>query len=197
MAKPRSRDSGKYRIYVSDRSGFEFGFNGIGGIYPLNREAGKPVQDVNTKVSPEEFDTPPPSKRPLGGEGEISNGNVRANSNFDTPSNVFINQSSVVVSVLSSTSVAWNQYPWTNIAGGLSSVTMAVSPQVVAGNQSQQVTLMCVSNQITFINGSGLGLRTNRFVMTSGSILNLMYQSGTLTWLETSRSSLYQDLGSF
>ena len=196
MAKPRSRDSGRFRIYVSDRSGFEYGFQPITSRpNAYSRETGKPVQDVNVRVSPNEFDTPPPSKIPLGGQGDINAGDARANSDFATPSNAFIVNSANFVVVNSSSSVAWNQYPWTQIAGNVSALTMAVSPQVVAGMQAQQITLMCVSNQITFINGSGLGLNTATFIMTSGSILNLMYQSGTLTWQETSRSSLYGDLG--
>lgn len=195
MAKPRSRDSGRFRIYVSGRSGFEFGFQPITSRpNAYGRETGKPIQDINVKVSPNEFDTPPPSNLPLGGVGDISGGNVRANSDF-TDANAFIVDSTNVVIVTSSSSISWNQKPWTSIAGSLPSQTMAINPQVVAGAQSQQITLLCVSNQITVLNGSGLGLNTTRFIMTSGSILNLMYQSGTLTWQETSRSSLYGDLG--
>ena len=98
MAKPRSRDSGRFRIYVSDRSGFEFGFiPTVEGKVPYTRESGKPVQDLNVKVAPTEFDSPPPSKLPLGGQGDINAGNVRANSDFATPNNVFIVNSTNVV----------------------------------------------------------------------------------------------------
>ncbi len=197
MAQPRSRDSGRFRIYVSDRSGFEFGFQPITSRpNAYGRESGKPVQDLNVKVAPLEFDQPPPSKKSLGGEGDVSSGNVRPNSDF-TDTNALILNQSVVVQVSSSSSINWNQYPWTNIAGVLASQTMAVNPQIVAGAQSQQITLLCVSNQIIVINGSGLGLRTSQYNMTSGSILCLMYQTSNLTWQETSRSSLYGDLGSF
>ena len=198
MAKSKNRDSGRFRIYVSERSGFEFGFQPITSKPNAYwRESGKPVQDINVKVSPDEFDTPPPSKKPLGGEGDISNGDVRAGSNFSTPSNVFIMDSSQFVLVSSSNSIAWNRDPWTQIAGNRAALTMAVNPQLVAGAQSQQVTLMCVSNQITLLNGSGLTLRTSRFTMTSGSIISFMYQSDNSIWQETSRSSLYSDLGAF
>ncbi len=196
MAKPRSRDSGRFRIYVSDRSGFEFGFQPITSRpNAYGRESGKPVQDLNIKVSPEEFDTPPPSKQPLGGEGDISNGNIRPNSDPSTASNAFIVTSANLVSVSSSSSIAWNQDPWTNIYGSLLTQTMAVNPQVVAGAQNQQITLLCVSNQITLLNGSGLGLRTTQLTMTSGSVLCLMYQTSNTIWQETSRSQLYGDLG--
>ena len=201
MAKPRSRDSGRFRIYVSDRSGFEFGFiPKIEGPNPYTRESGKPVQDLNSKVSPSEFDSPPPSKLPLGGQGDISSGNVAPNSNFDNPSNAFVipsNSTKIIIPVSSSNSIAWNQEPWNYLAGTVSKQTMAVNPQIIAGQQSQQICLFCISNQITLINGSGLSLRNSQFVMNSGSIINLMYQTGTLTWQETSRSSLYSDLGAF
>lgn len=195
MAKPRSRDSGRFRIYVSDRSGFEFGFQPITS-YPnaYTRESGKPVQDINIKVSPDEFDTPPPSRQPLGGEGDISNGNVRQNSDFANPSNAFIATSANITLVSSSNAISWNQDPWTNIAGTVSIQTMAVNPQVIAGAQNQQITILCLSNQITLINGSGLTLRKN-YIMTSGSLLCLMYQTSNSTWFETSRSTLYGDLG--
>ncbi len=196
MAKPSSRDSGRFRIYVSDRSRFEFGFKPtVEGAIPYTRESGKPVQDKSVKVAPTEFDTPPPSKKPLGGEGDISSGDVRPNSDFSVASNAFIVTSTNVVSVVSSNSISWNQLPWTSIAGNVLALTMAVNPQVVAGRQSQQITFMCVSNQITLITGSWLTLNNARYVMTSGSLLCLMYQTSNSTWFETSRSSLYGDLG--
>lgn len=197
MAKPRSRDSGRFRIYVSDRSGFEFGFQPItSGPNAYDRESGKPVQDKNLKVSPTEFDSPPPSNIPLGGEGDIS-GSPAANSNFDTPSNAFIEPAKIIVSVNSSNSISWNQNPWVYISGALQNQTMAVNPQVVAGQESQQITLFCVGSNVTLINGSGLTLRNSRFAMSSGAILTLMYHTNNSTWFETSRSVLYGDLGLF
>ena len=196
MAKARSRDSGRFRIYTSDRSGFEFGFQPITSRpNAYTRESGKPVQDGNVRVSPTEFDTPPPSKLPLGGEGDNSNSNVRSNSDFATDSNVYLVNSTTVVVVDSSASVAWNQDPWTSIAGNTTNAIMFVNPQIVRGQQSQQLTLMCVSNQVTFLNGSGLGLNSSRFTMSSGHILNLMYQTDNTVWQETSRSYLYGDIG--
>lgn len=199
MARRRERDSGIFRIYVSDRSGFEFGFIPITSRpNAYTRESGRPVQDVNITVAPTEFDTPPLSKEPLGGEGDVSNAAVAPNSNFDTPSNAYVipaNSTKIIVSVSSQNSIAWNQEPWVYVAGSLATQTMAVNPQVVAGAQSQQITLLCISNQITLITGSGLTLHADRFVMTSGSIINFMYQTSNLTWQETSRSFQYQDLG--
>ena len=198
MAKPRSRDSGRFRIYVSDRSGFEFGFQPITSKpNAYTRESGKPVQDLNVKVAPNEFDTPPPSKKSLGGEGDISNGNVRANADFAIPSNAFIVDSTNVVVVAATDSIAWNQYPWTSIAGSAASQTLSSNPQVARGQQDQQITLMCVSNQITIITGNGLTLRTPTFQMNSGDIIGLMYQSSNTTWFETSRSTLYSDRGAY
>jgi len=199
VAKPRSRDSGRFRIYVSDRSGFEFGFLPITSRpNAYTRETGKPVQDLNVKVAPNEFDTPPPSKQPLGGEGDVSNGNVAPNSNFDTPANAYVipsNSTKIIVSVNSSTSIAWNQEPWNYIVGNLVAQTMSVNPQVVAGAQGQQVTLFGVGSAVTLINGSGLTLHTSQVTIGSGSLLSLIYSQTDNLWHETSRSLLYSDLG--
>ena len=199
MAKPRSRDSGRFRIYVSDRSGLEFGFKPITSRpNAYTREAGKPVQDLNLKVSPDEFDSPPPSKQPLGGEGDISNASVAPNSNFDTPSNAFVipaNSTKVIISVNSSTAIAWNQEPWNYVSGTLVNQTMKVNPQIVAGAQGQQITLFGVGSSITIQNGSGLTLYTNAFTIDSGSIINFFYSATDNTWHETSRSFLDSDLG--
>ena len=56
----------RFRKRDSDRSGFTH----------LERQL---VRDKGTLVGPEEFDQPPPSSKPLGGEGEISQGDLRAN----------------------------------------------------------------------------------------------------------------------
>lgn len=94
MASPRKKDSERFRIYTSQRSGFEFGFQPITERPNAYwREAGKPVQDVNIQVSPNEFDQPPPSTQPLGGK-DIS-GSARANSDF-TNSNAQIQPTSLV-----------------------------------------------------------------------------------------------------
>ena len=55
----RSRRSQRFRKATSDRSGFDL----------KNIEL---IKDGAYMVSPDEFDVPPPSKKPLGGEGEVT-----------------------------------------------------------------------------------------------------------------------------
>lgn len=200
MAKPRNRDSQRFRIYVDDRTGVEFGFQPIASsVYPIVRESGKPVLDQGLKVAPSGYDSPPPSKRSLGGEGDIS-GDPRPNSDFATASNVNVippESANVVVSVNSSSSIAWNKEPVVLIAPALANQTMSVNPQVVPGTQSQQITLQCVGSNVTLLNGSGLTLYTTRYLMRSGSLINLFYSQTDNTWHETSRGTLFGDLGQF
>lgn len=200
MAKSRNSDSGQYRIFIDDRTGLEYGFQPIASsVYPIVRESGRPVLDQGLKVAPSSYDTPPPSKRSLGGEGDIS-GDPRANSDFATPSNVNVippESKNVVVSVNSSSSIAWNTEPAVLIAPALRNQTMAVNPQVVAGIQGQQITLLCVGSILTILNGSGLTLYTTRYRMGSGALINLFYSQTDNTWHETSRGTLFGDLGQF
>lgn len=200
MAKPRDRDSQRFRIFIDDRTGLEYGFQPIASsVYPIVRESGRPVLDKGLKVAPSSFDSPPPSKRSLGGEGDIS-GDPRANSDFATPSNVNVipqESAKIIVSVNSSTSISWNTEPVVYIAPALADQTMSVNPQVVAGTQSQQITLECVGSSVTLLNGSGLTLYSTTYKMNSGSLLNLFYSQTDNTWHETSRGTLFTETGTF
>lgn len=200
MAKRRNRDSERFRIFEDERTGLEYGFTPITS-YPnaYTRESGKPVLDKGLKVAPSEYDSPPPSKKSLGGEGDIS-GDPRGNSDFSVTSNVNIippESAKVIVSVNSSTSIAWNLEPVVYIAPALANQAMAVNPQVTQGTQGQQITLQCVGSNVTLSNGSGLTLYTSRYLMGSGSLLNLFYSQTDNTWHETSRGNLNSDLGQF
>lgn len=199
MAKRRHRDSQRFRIFEDERTGLEYGFVPITS-YPnaYTRESGKPVLDQGLKVAPSEFDSPPPSKKSLGG-ADIS-GDVRANSDFATPSNVNVippESTKIIVSVNSSTSISWNKEPVVYIAPALANQTMAVNPQIVAGTQSQQITLQCVGSNVTLLNGSGLTLYSANYLMGSGALLSLFYSQTDNTWHETSRGNLYTDTGFF
>lgn len=199
MAKRRDRDSQRFRIFEDERTGLEYGFVPITS-YPnaYTRESGRPVLDGGLKVAPSDFDSPPPSKKSLGG-ADIS-GDVRANSDFATPSNVNIippESTKVIVSVNSSTSISWNTEPVVYIAPALANQTMAINPQVVRGTQGQQVTLQCVGSNVTLLNGSGLTLYTATYLMRSGALINLFYSQTDNTWHETSRGTLFGDLGQF
>jgi len=196
MAERGVRKGDRFKWWVSDRSGFQFGFLPL--TSPPNaysREDGRPVKDNGIQVSPDEYDQPPPSTKPLGGEGEIGTG-ARDNSSFATDSNVYLTppESLPVVQYLTATSRIApnpNNLP-IYIAGSIASITLSSNPQVVSGTTNQQITLMCVGSSVTLINGNGLALRTSSYTMSSGSLINLFYGTG---WSETSRGTLYGDLG--
>lgn len=196
MASPSRRRGDRFKWWNSDRSGFQFGFQPITERpNAYTRESGRPIKDRGSDVSPEEFDTPPLSKVSLGGEGDIGDGQ-RANSDFTTANAYIIPPESTKVIVYTSGQVVtWNTKPWVYVGGSNIHVTAVASPQVAQGSQSQQITLLCIGSNITFINGSGLTLNTSRYVMSSGSILNLFYSSTDNTWHETSRGSQFGDLG--
>lgn len=181
----------QFRWWISDRSGLQYGFQPVTSEpNAYSRESGKPVDDRGLKVAPTEYDTPPPSKKSLGGEGDIS-GDPRPNSDPATPSNAYVvppGSQSVVVYVNSSTPIAWNNQPAVFVAGSNATQTMAVNPQIVAGYQGLQIALECVGSSITLRHGSGISIDFNssQVVMTSGAIAVLFFQSGDLAWHMTS-----------
>lgn len=192
MATPRKKDSQRFRIYTSQRSGFEFGFQPITERPNAYwREAGKPVQDVNIQVSPDEFDQPPPSTEPLGGQGDIS-GSARANSDFSVDSNVYITPPPsipVVYYVSSSQSIPWNTKPVVYVGGSNSNITMASNPQIVPGRHNLIVAFQCIGSNIILNSGNGLTFDFNRtpFInMTSGGIITAIYNQTDSTWHITS-----------
>jgi hypothetical protein len=198
MATPSRRKSERFRWWNSERSGFQFGFQPTTS-YPnaYTREAGRPVSDKGSDVSPAEFDTPPLSKISLGGEGDIGDGE-RDNSVF-VGSNAYIipPESTKVIVYTTSQPIAWNDKPWTYISGSNINVTSMSTPQITSAYQGKQITLLCIGSSITFFDSSGLALYTSRFVMDSGAILNLFYSATDNLWHETSRSHLTKDYGRF
>lgn len=198
MAERGIRKGDRFRWWLSDRSGFQFGFLPITSRpNAYTREDGRPVKDNGIQVSPDEYDQPPPSTKPLGGEGEIGTG-ARENSSFATDSNFYLVPSESViptVSVNSSTSISWNNEPVVYIVGRLVAQTMSVDPQIQAGPDKQTIVLMGVGSAVTLNNGSGLALHTSQYRMESGSLLNLIYTSTDSLWHETSRGILNGDLG--
>ncbi len=198
MAERGIRKGDRYKWWVSDRSGFQFGFQPL--TSPPNaysREDGRPVRDNGIQIAPDEFDQPPPSTKPLGGEGEIGTG-ARDNSSFATDANVYlVPPESVIptVQVNSSSSISWNNEPVVYIVGRLTNQVMSVNPQIQPAEDKKQIVLMGVGSSVTLKNGSGLALRTSQYVMGSGYLLNLIYTQTDSLWHETSRGVLYGDLG--
>jgi hypothetical protein len=193
MPKYDDKKNGRFRIYVSERSGFEFGFIPITSLpNAYTREAGKPVQDVNILVAPTEYDSPPPSKRPLGGVGDISNGNERQNSNFADPANVYVTpppSPPVVYYVTSSQPIPWNTDPVVYVGGSNQDVVMASNPQLSPGEANRVIALQCVGSNITLNSSNGLTFdfqRTPFLNMTSGSIATIIWNATDSTWHVTS-----------
>lgn len=194
MSERGSRKGDRFRWWNSDRSGLQFGFVPL--TSPPNaytRESGRPVRDNGIQVAPDEFDTPPPSTKPLGGEGEIGTG-ARADSTdvYDIPPG-----SLYTVQYLTSLStITWNSdnIPM-QIVGSNQAITMASNPQVSPGPDKKMIVLMGVGSAVTLNNGSGLRLHTSLYRMGSGYLLNLIYSQSDSLWYETSRGVLYGDLG--
>ena len=167
----------RFKRRNSDRSGFRY------YEYEL-------VKDLPWKVGIDEFDTPPPSKRSLGGEGDVS-GDIRASGNFgdagtlETPTG--LDNPIVFITAAGGVSPSF-VHPFMRISGSNATVDITANPQVVAGQEGQLLTLICVDSSVTFDHGTGLSLMgSSRFVMSSGAIMTLWYSTSNSVWNETSR----------
>ena len=72
-------------------------------------------------------------------------------------------------------------------------VEMSANPQISAGKDHQEITIIGNSNTnyIVFIDGNGLSLRTDKIHMKQDVVLKLMYSSILSKWVETSRTGIY------
>lgn len=193
MSERGIRKGDRFRWWNSDRSGFQFGFQPLTAYpNPYTRESGRPVRDNGIQISPDEYDQPPPSTKPLGGEGEIGTG-ARSNSDPSDDANVYIvpSESLIPVQYLSASSQIrpTNENEPVYIVGSNVDVTLLSNPQLVSGMTNQSISLMCVGSSVTLSDGNGLVLNTPAYRMESGSILNLFYGTG---WFETSRGTLFE-----
>ena len=180
-AKHKSR----FQPYNSDRSGFKY----------------KKVQLLKDKgylVHPDEFDTPPPSKIPLGGMGDVS-GSARANSDFTSANSILIPTVSQkqTVSVTADTSIRWNLEPYVYVSGSLNDIVMTADPQIITGASNQTLAFFCVGSTITILSANNVALRSERYRMTSGAILNMIYLFENSAWVETSRGHVSENYGVF
>ena len=166
----------RFKKRNSDRSGFAF----------FEREL---LTDKPWKVAPEEYDTPPPSKKSLGGEGDIS-GEPRANSAFTVANTAVPTEvDNPVVYVLAAVSIAPSLHPFMRITGSNAAVNLTADPQVVAGREGQVLTLLCIDSSVTLDDGTGLTMLGGvGYQMRSGDISVFFYHTGGTTgWQETSR----------
>ena len=166
----------RFLLFNSDRSGFK-GFK-IGM-----------VKDGPFTVFPEEYDVPPPSKKSLGGEGDISMGEARSGpftlggiatpSGYDNPTVYLSGDGQISPSFT---------HPWMRLTGSNAAITITASPQIIAGAQNQLLALQCVDSSFTISNGTGVSLMgSGRLIMTSGVSVVLFYSTANNVWNEASR----------
>lgn len=186
----KKTEDSEFGWYEDGRSGFQFGFQPITSK-PNNysRESGKPIDQAGLKVSPLSYDTPPPSKQSLGGEGDIS-GDPRPDSNPLPASDAFVippESRNVIVNVDSSSSISWNTQPIVYLFNTVN-LTMSVNPQIVPGQQGQLIAAQCVGSSITLKSGSGITFDfvASQLRMSSGGIVTLLYNATDSTWHVTS-----------
>lgn len=179
----------RFKKRDSDRSGF------------THREV-ELLRDKGSLVSVDEYDTPPPSDKSLGGEGEVSPGDTRNNwDSYSTPSDsqmktYYLNTASIIPgtpSMADLNNIAMQN--WIYICGSADNVVLDSNPQVSNGALHEQTLIIqCVGSGVTLVDGNGLSLRKG-FQMTSGSILNLIYSKTDNLWHETSRGQEYSSIG--
>jgi len=182
----------RFRKRLSERSGFEYGFNEV-------------IYDNGHLVGPDEFDTPPPSDIPLGGEGDQSKGEHFRTSY--TSYGVTSSQVTEVQYLAATDSVRWiskndpeGEYDPNGstvyVTGSNSNVNLTSNPQITRAKTGDKITVCCVGSNVILETGSGLSLR-KIFNMDSGAILCLIYDTGNSVWVETSRSHITKNLGEF
>lgn len=180
----------RFRKKDSERSGFTYKEQQL-------------VLDEGVLVGPDEFDTPPPSKKSLGGEGEVTPGNTRSDyEDYETPDENQIKTQYVTTSGIRFDRKSYESSGETlpagyfYIVGSNQEVNITANPQVSLGQQNDRLTLECVGSAVILENGSGLNLRTI-FRMDSGAILNLFFSATDNLWHETSRSHRTKNLGAY
>ena len=169
----------RFKLRDSDRDGF-------------TRKERSLVKDAPWKVGAEEHDTPPPSKRSLGGEGDVNTGESLPGNDFqigdlatpaayDHPLNYITAAGGITVSTA---------HPWMYVVGSLANVTLSADPQITAGVEGQQLTLVGAGSAVTLVNSAGCALWQGRpFRVDSGSIIVLMYNTAGSLWTELSRTT--------
>jgi len=170
----------RFKKRSSDRSGFDYFQIGL-------------VKDKNWLVAPDERDDPPPSKRSLGGEGDVS-GSPRSSSSFvtqtgtgllDVPTEV----DNPIVYVLAADGIRPSTHPFMRISGSNGTVNITADPQIAAGKESQILTLVCVDSGVQFDHGTGVNMIGSAgYLMRSGDVSVFMYHTGGTVWDEVSRS---------
>ena len=175
----RTRRNIKWLKETSERSGFDnFRYDGT-TFYKIWNS----IKQNGLKIAPEEFDSPPPSTRPLGG-ADIS-GSPRQDSLTTT---VPPGHDITIQYVTAGGGIASANVSTVYVTGSNNAVDITADPQISAGRAQQIMSVQCVGSNITLDDGTGLDLIAGQqFVMTSGSIINFIYSRTDNLWHETSR----------
>src|SRR3990167_824831 len=186
MSERSTRKGDRFRWWNSERSGFQFGFLPL--TSPPNdytRESGRPVTDGGVMVSPDEYDQPPPSTKPLGGEGEIGTGARNDSESTATPSDGLL----PVYYLTSSSTIPWNQDNTpVYVTGSLTTVTLGNNP-LSAGIQGLYISIQGVGSGVTINSGNGITfdfINRPSITLDSGGIATLIYNATDSTWHITS-----------
>ena len=165
----------RFKRRNSDRSGFKH--------YEIDL-----IRDKGFLVAGNEFDTPPPSELPLGGEGDLS-GDPRSSSDF-TISNVNTavpDKPTYYITAAGGISADLSR-AWMNVTGSNAAVTITSNPRISQGKESDILTLFCTDSQITIQNGNSVAtVGSVPVVLTSGSYVTFIYNTSNTAWNETSR----------
>lgn len=155
------------------------------------------IRDGAALVDPSEFDEPPPSRRPLGGEGSIARGQMRTpyEGLIATDTAVGLGNPEIYITAVGGITATFTN-PFMLISGSNEAVTITANPRISSAQQEQVLTLWCVDSGITLQNGNGLAMMgSSTFNMTSGSVISFIFNTGataaTNVWQETSRSRTY------
>ena len=177
-----SRRNRKHTIWLketSDQSGFDnFRYDGT-----TWHKKWTSITQKGLTIAPNEFDTPPPSNKPLGG-ADVS-GDPRANSlTYDVPSVSAIQIQYITAAGGISSALRETIY----VSGSNATIDITAARQVSPGQPQQIMSIMCVGSGIILEEGSGLALISGRtFSMQSGSIFVAYYSGTDNLWHETSR----------
>lgn len=158
----------RYKRRNSDRSGFTF--------YDIEL-----VKDGPWKVAGEDYDAPPLSRVPLGGEGDITPGS-------STPASA---NPTVYLTAAGGITPSFT-HPWMMVSGSNGAVTLVANPQIARGREGQMLTLQVVDSSVTLTHGTGVNLMGSLGTVTirSGGVITLLYTTGGTVWNETSRGYL-------
>ena len=172
----------RFKKRVSDRSGFDY--------FEIEL-----VKEGPYKVGSSERDTPPPSRLPLGGEGDVSSSEIRSNSDFSSiaTTNVPTGHDNPIVYITAAGGITPSTtHPWINISGSNAAVTITRNPQIIPGYQGQVLTLQGVGSGVTIAHGNGINMMGSlgSLQISSGIVITFVYTTGGSVWNEASRNRI-------